>query len=131
MNNNLNESSSLSDVIDEKADIIEQKRTLNAELKVLSEYENEIDFMLIKKMDTAGVTLTRNDRARVSINESLKPKCDDWDVLQQYIIDTGSWELLNRALNAKSYKDTLELGVEVPGMSSYTKRTVSFGKNNK
>lgn len=125
---NIDENTPFSEVIKAKGDIVSQKKALNKELKILNEEESEIDFLLMKKMDADGVTLTKNGTARVSITENLKPRCEDWDAFKQYVIDTDSWDLLNRAFNARAYQDTIALGEEIPGLSSYTLRKVGYGK---
>lgn len=120
------EESSVSDIIDAKADIKLTLNDLNAEVKVLKEREDLLDFFLMKRMDADGLSLTRNDRARVSIVESTKPKVEDWDAFHQYIKDNNAFELLNRAANAKSYKDALEIGLEIPGVTPYVMRRINF-----
>jgi len=124
----IDDTTPFADIIGVKGDIVAQKEALRAELKILNAEESEIDFLLMKKMDADGVTLTKNGTARVSITESLKPKCDDWEVFKKHVIDTDGWDLLNRAFNARAYQDTIELGEEVPGLSSYTLRKIGYGK---
>lgn len=124
----IDENTSFADLIEAKGDIVSQKQVLNAELKILKEKESDLDYLLQKDMDANGVTFIKNGTARVSITESIKAKIDDFDLLRQHILNTESFELLNRAINTKAYQERLKMGEEVPGLSPYVLRKVNYGK---
>ena len=125
----IDENTSFADLIEAKGDIVSQKQVLNAELKILKEKESDLDYLLQKDMDANGVTFIKNGDARVSITESIKAKIDDYDLFAQYILDTGSLEFLNRAINTRAYQESLKMGDEVPGLSPYVLRKVNYGKS--
>ena len=54
------------------------------------------------------------------------PNVTDWDALNQFILEQGMLVLLQRRVSAAVWKELLELGTEVPGIESFTKRDVNI-----
>ena len=119
----------MSDLIDAKAQNKELIDGLNSDLKILKEEQDHIDFLLMQRMDADGLSLTKNDRAKVFITETTVAKVEDWDAFYEHILSNKAFELLERRPANKAYRDLLEIGEDVPGLSSNTLSRVNFRTN--
>jgi hypothetical protein len=119
----------MSDLIDAKANNKQLMDGLNSDLKILKEEQDHIDFLLMQRMDADGLSLTKNDRAKVFITETTVAKVEDWDAFYEHILSNKAFELLERRPANKAYRDLLEIGEDVPGLSSNTLRRVNFRTN--
>lgn len=64
-------------------------------------------------------------RSRVQITENSVPVVADWTKFYAHIKKTGSFELLNRAVNRESVKERWELKKQVPGVTAFHAKKVS------
>jgi len=119
----------MSDLIDAKANNKQLIDGLNSDLKILKEEQDHIDFLLMQRMDADGLSLTKNDRAKVFITETTVAKVEDWDVFYAHILRNKAFELLERRPANKAYRELLDIGEDVPGLSSNTLRRVNFRTN--
>ena len=62
----------------------------------------------------------------MSVKEADVPVVKDWDALYNYIRTSGYFHLLNRAPNAASFRELFERGEAIPGVESFTKRSLNF-----
>lgn len=56
------------------------------------------------------------------------PQVDDWEAFYKYIKKTGSFDLLNRAINAASVRARWDAGKVIPGMTKFTAVKLSVTK---
>lgn len=116
----------INQLIEKRAEVKASMEITNQELKRLRETQDQIDVLLLKKMDAEGLSRTANDKASVSINEDVVPEVTDWDQIYQHIINTGDFSLVQRRVSSTAYKELLKLGEDVPGMQPRTIRRVNF-----
>lgn len=113
----------------------EALRTLAQKQKKLEEERDDIAERLIAAMDAQGLTKSGGGPATASISESVVPQVEDWDRFHAFIGKTKRYYLLERRPAVVAYRELLELrkGRKIPGVSSFTKRTVRLltNKNNK
>ena len=124
----MNESATVTQLIEARAQTKESMDALNRELKELRQQQDELDVLLLKKMDAEGLSRTANDKASVSINEDTVPEVTDWDQLYQYVTETQDFSLIQRRVSSTAYKELLKLGDGVPGLQPRTVRRVNFRK---
>lgn len=117
----------MQDLIQELFQIRDEISLLKKEaLKPLEDRKKEIESDLMNLLDEQGVDGTKiKGIGSVSVNEEIVPNAEDWDTFYAFIRETGSFHLLNRALNAAAYRETLKIGDEVPGLSPFTRRKLS------
>ena len=123
---NVNEQSTMNSIIDERALIKAQMDGLNKRLKEFREALDQVDRLLLKKMDNEGLSRTANDMASVSINEDIVPDVTDWDKLYEHVQETGDFSLIQRRGSSTAYRELLKLGEQVPGLESRTIRRINF-----
>jgi len=116
----------INQLIEKRAEVKASMEATNQELKQLRQAQDQIDVLLLKKMDAEGLSRTANDKASVSINEDVVPEVTDWDQIYQHIIATGDFSLVQRRVSSTAYKELLKLGEDVPGMQPRTIRRVNF-----
>jgi len=124
----MNESATVTQLIEARAQTKDSMDALNRELKELRQQQDELDVLLLKKMDAEGLSRTANDKASVSINEDTVPEVTDWDQLYQYVTETQDFSLIQRRVSSTAYKELLKLGDGVPGLQPRTVRRVNFRK---
>ena len=99
---------------------------LNRQLKELRETQNDLDVLLLKKMDAEGLSRTANTQASVSINEDTVPDVTDWEELYRYVTNTQDFSLIQRRVSSTAYKELLKLGESVPGLQPRVVRRINF-----
>lgn len=123
---NVNEQSTMNSIIDERALIKAQMDGLNKRLKEFREALDQVDRLLLKKMDDEGLSRTANSLASVSINEDIVPDVTNWDALYEHVQETGDFSLIQRRVSSTAYRELLKLGEQVPGLESRTIRRINF-----
>ena len=123
---NVNEQSTMNSIIDERASLKAQMDGLNKRFKEFREALDQVDRMLLKKMDNEGLSRTANSMASVSINEDIVPDVADWDALYDHVIATGDFSLIQRRVSSTAYREILKMGEAVPGLQPRTVRRINF-----
>lgn len=114
------------------ADLLYKKRTarLKLEKAVEDAKKEETDlkerlFKLLPKLDATSVT---GKVATVSIERVHVPTIKDWEKLCRYVKSNGAFDLLQRRVNAKAWRERLEANRAVPGVESYTDYKIHCSK---
>lgn len=82
----------------------------------------------LPEVDSTGIA---GKLARVQIKQKERPSVIDWEKFYNHIKKKGEFELLNRAVNAKSVKERWEAGKEIPGVEHFRYKSVSLTKVSK
>jgi hypothetical protein len=118
--------------IGELTDAIYDIKQQNAELnKQVEENKATIERLttdLLQALDAAGLDYSRTSLAKAVVTEDEYPSVVDWDALGAYIVDTNQLFLLQKRLTVNAYRDLVHSGEEIPGVETFTKRTVTVGK---
>lgn len=106
----------------------EIKTIKERDIKPLEERQKELESQVFGFLDEQGLTSTAlKGIGTVGINESVVPNVKDWDQVYAYIKDNDAFFLLNRAMNAAAFRETIKMG-DVPGVEPFTKKTLSVRK---
>lgn len=121
---------SMEDLIRELFDVKAQVDDIKkGQLKALEERKDQLEAELMEALDSQGVDKTSiRGVGTVGINESVVPQATDWERIYEYVVEHQAFYLMNRALNAAAYRELLQTGEQVPGISSFTRRTLSVRK---
>ncbi len=123
---NVDETSNINALIDERAALKAQMDGLNKRLKEFRAALDQVDILLLKKLDDEGLNRTANSIASVSINEDTVPDVADWDALYAHVIATGDFSLIQRRVSSTAYRELLKMGEAVPGLQPRTVRRINF-----
>jgi len=96
----MNESATVNELIESRAETKDSMDALNRELKELRQTQDQLDGLLLRKMDAEGLSRTANAKASVSINEDTVPEVTNWDDLYQHVTETQDFSLLQRRVVA-------------------------------
>jgi len=107
-------------------DVREEKRELDRQSKECGARLDELKGLIYAKLDEQGVDRTSVNGITLSKSDTQVPNVTDWDALNQFILEQGMLVLLQRRVSAAVWKELLELGTEVPGIESFTKRDVNI-----
>ena len=117
----------LGGMIDELFDLREQRRSLAAEDKVLSEDARILEAKIIAKLDAEGTDRGASRKASVSISESEEPNVTDWEVFCAFAKRTGNMHLFQRRVSAPAWRELRALKKsDVPGLESFKKRSLNL-----
>lgn len=108
-------------------------RRLDAETKALKDEFKRLEDEVIQELVDTGMTRAGNAVATVSLSEEDLPSVDpeQWDELQEYLMENGYTECIPRRLNSAPVRALWQMGIELPGVSRYTKRKLSLTKVNR
>ena len=120
----------LGTLIDTAFQCREDIRTLEEQKKELTTTLNELEVQILERLDEVGVTTARAAEASVTITEQMVPQIDDFDAALDWIGNEFEERkhLLFRRITSGSFKELIDMGELVPGVSPYTKRKVSLRK---
>ena len=106
----------------QKAELDKQKKDLQCQI-------DEAEEKVTQLLNDSGVTLSRGETATASITEMAMPQVEDWDLFYEHILESGDFHLLERRPASRPYRELLEAGIEIPGLRTFTKRSLSIRTN--
>ena len=118
-------------MIDEMFELREAKKDLEAQIKELNNQMTLIEAELIHKLDAEETSMGRGKSASASVTKSEVPMVEDWDTFGQYLIDNEMLYLLQRRVAVRAFRELKEAGEEIPGTTTFPKRTISLRKISK
>ena len=118
----------IDDLIKERQAVTEQLRAANNLVKDIKEQQDNLDRLLMWKMDKTGVTRVGNDDASVSIGTDVVADVTDWESVYEHIQSTGDFSLIQRRVSSTAYRELLNMGENVPGMQPREIRRINFRK---
>lgn len=116
-------------------DLYYQKRqdrlALQKQVTEMEEEEQLLKSHLIENIPKSEATGIAGKLARISITVKTIPQVTDWDAFYAYIAKNrskGAFAMLNRAVNAKAVSEVWDAGKEVPGVGTFTAKSLSINK---
>lgn len=103
------------------------KEAIGKQLKEISEQEDYLEGLIIAALQVEGLQKATTTWCTVSLKQSVFPGIENWSVLWEYMVKNNV-PLLNKAVNSAAWREMIEQGIEVPGVSSYDKITLLFRK---
>lgn len=95
---------------------------------VLDKLETAIEQFFINALPKKGASGIAGKVARAQIKPDPIEIVEDWDKVYAHIKRTGSWDLLQRRINAKAFSERREQGSPVPGSKLLPHQKVSCTK---
>lgn len=107
--------------IDNMFDLREKKRALDAQIKDLDGQLATLESELMEDMTAQGIDKTAGSKATVSITKTTVANVEEWDTFLAYVYKMKYGHLLQRRVSDPAYRELLEQGKKVPGVSPFTK----------
>lgn len=124
----VNPDTKIGDLIDQMYDIREEKRELETQLKVLSDKLDAFDAVLRMKLDEIGSSMAKGQRGSAAISEQEVFQIGDAEEFFSYLADNRAWHLVQRRPASNAIRELKSMGEEVPGITSFVKRSISLRK---
>ena len=67
-------------------------------------------------MEEQGLTRLANDNCSVTVKQELVPQAEDWESIQNYVMETKDFSLLHRRISSASWNESIKLGKDIPGI---------------
>jgi hypothetical protein len=117
---------SLGALIDQMWSLREKKRELEASVKDLDGQLSDLESTLMEQMAEQGVDKMSGAMATVSISTNTVAQVEDWESFLAYIYKKKYGHLLQRRVSDPAYRELLEQGVAVPGVSPFSKQRLNL-----
>lgn len=108
----------------------QDRLALNKHVEAMKVVERGLKEHLIDNLPKSDATGAAGKIARAQIETEDTPAVEDWDEFRKYIKKTGSFDLLNKAVNRKAVKERWMSGKEIPGVGHFENVKVSITKVN-
>lgn len=108
----------------------QERLDLSKAVAALEDYEKALKQHLIDNLSKNESTGAAGKVARAQIVVEPVPQVQDWDEFYKHIKKTGSFELLNRALNRTAARERIDNGKTIPGVGTFDAVKVSVTKVN-
>jgi hypothetical protein len=106
----------------------ERRLGIERQVKEMKEAELTLRGKIFEMLANMGLTKASGAVATAGIKVSNVPLVEDWDKLWQYIIFTGSTDLVQKRISVTAWRERFEDGQEVPGVSKVEDVDISLTK---
>lgn len=112
--------------IDTMYDLREQKRELEAKVKVLDEEYKAIETELLEALEREGTSKGSGQRASASVTVSVVGQITDVEAMNAYIKRSGNFQLYQQRLSTPAVRELLETKGAIPGVTPFNKVTLNL-----
>jgi hypothetical protein len=103
-----------------------RRLSLQREADLLEQEEKGLTGLLIAHMNVHGIELFKDGDDEVSLVTTEEPNVTDWPKLLDFIVTTGSVDLLQKRVTASAVKARWADDVEIPGVTTAKKQVLKF-----
>lgn len=108
----------------------EEKRALEAEMKVIEDRIEAQTLELMERMEKEGIDKMAGTKASLSIGAAITANVTDWDAFGAYIIKQKYLHLLQRRVSDPAFRELLESGKKMPGVEPFVKKRLNVRSIN-
>ena len=102
---------------------------LQKEVDLLEQKEKDANYEIIKYMMDNGFAVDQEGPYRVAMKSTMEPTLVDWELTRQYILDTGSIDLLQKRLTPSAVKARWDNNTVVPGVDPQSTYKLTITKD--
>ena len=117
---------SLGSTVDQMWALREKKRELEASVKDLEGQISDLESTIMESMAEQGLDKMSGVLASVSITTNTVAQVEDWDAFWAFIHKKKYGHLLQRRVSDPAYRELLDQGVKVPGVSPFSKQRLNL-----
>lgn len=115
-----------SDLMARLFEIRRERAELENRDKELREEFDATKLVLMARADEQGATRIATSDGTAILTEEIVPNIADWDEFYGYIKENDAFHLLQRRVSAGAYREIINNGGEVPGLTPFKKRDVNL-----
>lgn len=101
---------------------------IEAEAKPIKEEIKKIEGVVLSLLEV-DEKIAHKGLGTISVKEEEVPNVEDWDKVYRHIQENGAFYLLSRRLLAAPYREMLDQGLDLPGVTTTTIRKLSVRKS--
>ena len=116
----------LNDLLAEYGKVREGITDLKAQEKEYNAQKRELEAQIAIRMQDEGLEKISNGGLTLSLKKEIVPTVNSWDDLQDYVAETGRFELLQKRMSATAYREAIGLGEDIPGVDSTELTKINF-----
>ena len=116
----------LNDLLAEYGTIRDGITELKAQEKEYNAQKRELEAQIAIRMQDEGLEKISNGGRTLSLKKEIVPTVNSWDDLQDYVAETGRFELLQKRMSATAYREAIGLGEDIPGVDSTELTKINF-----
>jgi hypothetical protein len=117
---------SMDTLLNELHEVRSNLKELLEKESALKKIKGELETELVIMLEGQGIDQISNDKATISIKKEIVPTVENWDVFQEYIAETGMFELMQKRASATAYRELQQMGQDVPGVKATELTKVNF-----
>lgn len=116
----------LNDLLAEYGTLRDAITELKAQEKEYNAQKRELEAQIAIRMQDEGLEKISNGGRTLSLKKEIVPTVNSWDDLQDYVAETGRFELLQKRMSATAYREAIGLGEDIPGVDSTELTKINF-----
>ena len=116
----------LNDLLAEYGTVRDSITELKAQEKEYNAQKRELEAQIAIRMQDEGLEKISNGGRTLSLKKEIVPTVTSWDDLQDYVAETGRFELLQKRMSATAYREAIGLGEDIPGVESTELTKINF-----
>jgi hypothetical protein len=101
---------------------------LNAEIDEINATKSALENDLMEFMSSTGTTQLGSSMGTASLKLTTKFAVSNWDQFIKYVVETESFDMLQKRISTKAVADRLQADEEVPGVQGVQVYSVSIRK---
>lgn len=122
----ITEATTLEELIAEALRLRGISSELEAARKTIDKDRKALGYLIIDKMQAAGIQRTGTELANVSISVQKHATVADWDEVYNYIRENDAFHLLHKRLSSTSAAEIAEIDGSMPGVDFYEEPTLNL-----
>lgn len=104
----------------------EQKRELEAKVKVVEDEYKVIETELLEALEREGTSNGKGKHASASVSVSVVGQITDVEAMNAYIKRSGNFQLYQQRLSTLAVRELLETKGAIPGVTPFNKVTLTL-----
>lgn len=107
---------------------LEFEKQVDEVVSALKARYKEVEDHIINSFNKSDIEGAKGQLATAGINKTTVAQVEDWEKLWPWIAKQKAWDMVQRRINDKSYRDRLEEKQKIPGVVPYVVTKLSLTK---
>lgn len=115
----------IGNMIDTVHALREEKRALEAEIKVIEGKYTAMEEQIMQRFEEQGIDASRGSAASCSISTSVVGNSTDWEAFCAFVKKKNYFHLLQRRMSDPALRELWEQNVTIPGVEKFMKKKLN------
>lgn len=118
----------MGETIDLLFSLREDRKVLEAQIKVIAEKEGALEAHLMTNFDKAGLDGAKGKFATAALKRSTVGDVQDWPALWEYVRKNKAYDMIQKRLSVTAARERWDAGKQIPGVEPKEIVTLSITK---